>query len=78
MTEKWSIGGSFPATEILSQVVLCCSVKIADALFMALTEDYQLIRSEVYVFGLQGGALRHPAAGGVQELDQRPVTERPA
>ncbi len=65
VTEEWSIGGSFPAAKILTEVVLREFVKVADAFLMSLAEDYQLIRSEVYVLDLQGGALRHPAAGGV-------------
>ena len=65
VTEEWSIGGSFPASEIFPEVVLRGLVKIADPLLVPLTEDYQLISSEVDVLDLQGGALRHPAAGGV-------------
>lgn len=78
VTEEWSIGGSFPASEILTEVVLRSLVKIADPLFVSLAEDYQLIGSEVDVFDLQGGAFRDTAAGRIKEFHQRPVTERPA
>ena len=78
VTEEWSIGGSFPAAEILTEITLCSLVEIADTLFVSLAEDYQLIGSEVDVLDLQGGALRDAAAGGIKEFHQRPVTERTA
>ena len=78
VTEKWSIAGSFPAAEIFPEVVFRNLIKIADPLFVAFSEDYQLIGPEVDVLDLQGGAFRDTAAGRIQELDQCPVTERTA
>jgi len=35
VTEEWSIGGSFPAAEILTEITLCSLVEIADTLFVS-------------------------------------------